>query len=197
MLERPSASELPKLDGVLDDGVWKVAAPLEGFSIKALILPSKHVTTGKVLRVGDQLIVGLTCKQEGAIWAQTPPETLTGTHIWRESGVEIMFGPMGADVPRTEIAQYDVNALGAFRGFFKAKDNREGVQVAVRVDADAHRFTIEASLPLKTPLYDFTAAEDLSFNVVRMIYTRDSYGADELIQWHPTGRGTLVFEPRP
>ena len=48
----PRVATLPKLDGVLDDEVWKSAAELDGFSIRSSILPSKHVTHGKVLRVG-------------------------------------------------------------------------------------------------------------------------------------------------
>lgn len=191
----PRVASLPKLDGVLDDDAWKSAADLDGFSIRSSILPSRHVTRGKLLRVGDRLVVGLTCQQEGPIWAQTPRETLTGTHIWRESGVEISFGSADSETPRKAFAQYDVNALGAFRGFFAAADHRQDVEVAVKLDEAAKQYVIEAVLPLKTDQYDFTQAATLSFNVVRMIYTRDSYGADELLNWHPTSNGTLIFGP--
>ncbi len=190
----PRVASMPKLDGILDDAVWEKAANLEGFSIRSIILPSKHVTRAKLLRVGDQLLVGITCDQVGPIWAQTPSDTLAGTHIWRESGVEVVFGSRDPQTPRAETCQYDINALGAFRGFFKAKDNREGVQCAVRLDESAHRFVIEASLPLKGPGYDYSHSPDLAFNIVRMIYTRNSYGADELLNWHPTSLGTLVFD---
>lgn len=191
----PRVATLPKIDGVLDDEVWKSAADLDGFSIRSSILPTKHVTRGKVLRVGDRLVVGLTCQQEGPIWAQTPRETLTGTHIWRESGVEISFGPSDPAADRKASAQYDINALGAFRGFFAAADHRQDVEVAVKLDEAAKQYIIEAVLPLKTDQYDCTQAPDLSFNIVRMIYARDSYGADELLSWHPTSKGTLVFGP--
>ena len=53
---------------------------------------------------------------------------------------------------------------------------------------------IEASLPLKGPGYDYSRSPDLAFNIVRMIYTRNSYGADELLNWHPTSLGTIVFD---
>lgn len=190
----PRSAAMPKLDGVLDEAEWEKAARIEGFSIRSSILPSKHATRARLLRVGDQLVIGITCDQVGPIWAETPRETLTGTHIWRESGVEIMFGSLDPKATPVGTCQYDINALGAFRGFAIAKDNREGVQCAVRLDEAAHRFVIEASLPLKATGYDYTKLRELTFNIVRMIYTRNSYGADELLTWHPTSLGTIVFE---
>jgi hypothetical protein len=189
----PRVASVPKLDGVLDDDIWKSAADLDGFSIRSSILPSRHLTHGKVMRVGDRLVVGLTCEQEGPIWAQTPRGTLTGTHIWRESGVEISFGPTDPESDRKASAQYDVNALGAFRGFFAAADLRQEVEVGVKLDEAAKQYVIEAVLPLKTDKYDYSQSADLAFNIVRMIYSRDSYGADELLSWHPTSKGTMVF----
>ncbi|MFN0075025.1 MAG: DUF4838 domain-containing protein [Prosthecobacter sp.] len=190
----PRTATMPKLDGVLDDAEWEKAARIEGFTIRSSILPSKHATRARLFRVGDQLVIGITCDQVGPIWAETPRDTLTGTHIWRESGVEIMFGSLDPKATPVGTGQYDINALGAFRGFAIAKDNREGVQCAVRLDEAAHRFVIEASLPLKAPGYDYTGLRELNFNIVRMIYTRNSYGADELLNWHPTSLGTIVFE---
>lgn len=189
----PRVDEPPQLDGVLADAAWQHGATLDGFSIRSLILPSRHATRGKLLRCGDRLLVGLVCEQDGPIWAQTPRDTITGTHIWRESGVEIVFGPVGAAVPRDALAQYDINAFGAFRGFFQAQDHRAEVEVAVRLDEAARCYVLEAALPLHTAHYDFRGHEDLAFNVVRMIYTRDSYGADELLAWHPTSVGVITM----
>ncbi len=190
----PRGESLPKLDGDLTNSQWEKAAMVEGFSIRSSILPSSHATRARVLRVGDHRVVGITCEQNGPVWAQTPAETLTGTHIWRESGIEIAFGPNQPGTPRGEICQYDINAFGAYRGFFKAKDNREGVRCAARLDKERNQFTIEAMLPLKAVDYDFSAHRELAFNVVRMVYTRNSYGADELLSWHPTGLGTLILD---
>jgi hypothetical protein len=108
--------------------------------------------------------------------------------------VEVIFGALDSQGVRNETCQYDINAFGAFRGFFKAKDNREGVQCAVRLDEAKRQFVIEAALPLKAGDYDLRHARELAFNIVRMIYTRNSYGADELLTWHPTALGTVVFE---
>jgi len=190
----PRSATMPKLDGVLDDAEWEKAARIEGFTIRSSILPSKHVTRARLLRVGEQLVIGITCEQVGPIWAETPRDTLTGTHIWRESGVEIMFGSLDPKATPVGTCQYDINALGAFRGFAVSKDNREEVQCVVRLDEAAHRFVIEASLPLKAPGYDYTSLRELTFNIVRMIYTRNSYGSDQLLTWHPTSFGTIVFE---
>ncbi len=190
----PRSATMPKLDGVLDDAEWGKAASIEGFTILSSLLPSKHVTRAKLLRVGNQLVIGITCDQVGPIWAETPRDTRTGTHIWRESGVEIMFGSLDPKATPFGTCQYDINALGAFRGFAVSKNNREGVQCVGRIDEAAHRFIIEASLPLKAPGYDYTSPRKLTFNIVRMIYTRNSYGSDEKLTWHPTSLGTIFFE---
>jgi len=80
---------------------------------------------------------------------------------------------------------YLINALGAFRGFQLAADNREGVEAAVRLDAEKNVYTIEAALPLAAKAYDFTKEKALSFNLMRDVYTTDSFAADVLIGWAP------------
>ncbi len=183
----PTVAQMPKIDGDLRDPAWAGAAELSGFTDQDTLRVPVHVTTGKVMRVGDKLLVGLVCQQKGEIWAQSPADTLTGTHIWRESGVEIFYGPTNPE-PGTEkppYAQYVINSLGAYRGFGEAKDNREGVEVSVVLNREKNEFTIEASLPLKTGAYDYTALKAMTFNVHRLVYTRNSYVADVMTGWHP------------
>jgi len=183
----PARPALPKIDGDLDDEAWEGTAELKDFSIRAVLLPSKHKTSGRAMRVGDRIVVGLRCDQVGSIWAKTPAEVETGTRIWRESGVEFFFGPVGVKrVGRKfPFAQYIVTALGAWRGFAMAEGNREGVDVAVRRNEDAGHFTIEAAFPLKAGGYDFTREKVLSFNLMRNVYNGDTDKALEIIGWAP------------
>ncbi len=183
----PTVDQMPKVDGNLDDPAWASAAELSGFTDQDTLRVPVHVTTGKIMRVGDKLLIGLVCQQKGNIWTQSPVETLTGTHIWRESGVEIFFGPTTPD-PVTEkplYAQYVINAQGAYRGFGRSKDNREGVEVSVTMNQEKSEFTIEAALPLKTSGHDYTGLKAMTFNAHRLVYTRNSYVADVMTGWHP------------
>ncbi|HOD82869.1 MAG: hypothetical protein BWX88_03169 [Planctomycetes bacterium ADurb.Bin126] len=179
--------EGPKIDGDLSDACWAKAAVLDDFTERDTLRRSKHQTRGKLLRCGDKLLLAVECRQDGPIWAQSPKDTLTGTHIWRESGIEAFFGPATAEDP-PPYAQYVINAFGAFRGFGQAKDNRDGVQVEVKLDTDQGVFVIEAALPLKAGSYDYAACKTLTFNVGRMIYTRDSYESDVIVGWYPIFR---------
>ena len=183
----PARPALPVIDGVLDDAVWNDAAELRDFSIRAVLLPSQHRTSGRVMRVGDRIVFGLRCDQVGPIWADTSPEVETGTRIWRESGVEFFFGPVGAEKGGRVLpfAQYIVNALGAWRGFAMAEGNREGVQLAVRRHEAGGHFTIEAAFPLKAEGYDFSNETVLSFNLMRNVYNADTDKALEIIGWAP------------
>jgi len=198
----PSFASAPKVDGMLDEPAWEQGLSLADFTERDTLRRSPHETSGRVLRCGDTLYLGLVCRQVGSIWAQSPKETLTGTHIWRESGIEVAFGPLAAaGEEKPPFAQYDINAFGAFRGFQAAKDNRDGVDVAVFLDREAGVYTIEAALPLKGPGYDYTGHKALTFNIARMIYTRDSYESDVILGWHPifvtisdpASRGLIFF----
>jgi hypothetical protein len=185
----PRADAPPKFDGDLSDPVWEKAAVLDGFTERDTLLDSKHKTEGRIMRVGDSLVVGFTCYQVGDIWAETKPEVQTGTRIWRESSVEFFFGRVAQPGEKVaygqNYAQYIVNSLGAFRGFGQAADNREGVEAAVKLDPQMGAFSIEAAFPLKTKAYDLTAERVLTFNIMRNVFTRNSFAADVMIGWYP------------
>lgn len=198
----PKEKKMPVFDGDLSDKEWSNAAKLEAFSERDTLAKPNHATVGKIMRVGDKLVVGLICRQNGDIWARTTPDIHTGSHIWRESGVEFFFGPPAKNGKRAVFAQYIVNALGAFRGFRKALDNRNGVEVAVKLDRKNNLYTIEAAFPLKTDRYDFTTDNALTFNIMRNVYVSNSYSAKRLIGWYPIfytagreeSRGIIVLE---
>jgi hypothetical protein len=181
----PRGDALPTFDGDLSDGAWANAASLTGFSEADTGIDSAHRTHGKIMRVGDQLVIGLVCTQAGPVWANTPADVETGTNIWRESGFEFFFGDPKQGEKDPSYAQYIVNALGAFRGFRNAADSRDGVLRAVALDAERQTFTMEVALPLKAKDYDYTRAKVLSFNALRNVYLANSYQAEKLVGWHP------------
>ncbi|MEO6906521.1 MAG: DUF4838 domain-containing protein [Abditibacteriaceae bacterium] len=180
----PRVDKMPVIDGDLSDPEWKNAAPLTGFTARDTLLPSTDTTVGKIMRVGDNLVIGITAHQKGDIWAVTPADIKTGARIWRESGCEFFFGPVD-DQDKSPYAQYVVNVLGAYQGFSSASNNREGVQVAVKLDKDKGMFTMEVVFPLKTALYDYSQQKVLSFNIARDVYTRNSYESDVMLGWYP------------
>lgn len=200
----PRAAELPAFDGDLSDKAWKPAAELKDFTLADLMVPTQdgNETEGRVMRVGDQLVIGLVCAQPGGIWAETKPETFTGSAIYRESCNEFFFGPAGA-TGRGEFAQYVVNSLGAFRGYAKAVDNRKDVQCAVKVAEDGKSYTVEAAFPLKVDgQYDYTGERMLSFNIPRSPFKAKTFNPKERIGWapifftagNPESRGLLILE---
>jgi hypothetical protein len=192
----PRVKTLPVIDGDLSDPIWKKAAPLSGLTARDTLLPSAgNDTEGKIMRVGDDLVIGITARQKGDIWAVTPKTVETGARIWRESACDFFFGPVD-DQEKSPYAQYVVNALGAYQGFAAAQNNREGVQIAVHLDKAKGVFMIEAVLPLKTALYDYSQAKVLSFNVERYVYTRNSYESDVTLGWYPIFYTATVPESR-
>jgi hypothetical protein len=191
----PRADKLPAIDGDLSDAVWKTAAPLTGFTARDTLLPSTDATEGKIMRVGDDLVIGITAHQKGDIWAQTTADVKTGAKIWRESGCEFFFGPVD-NQEKSPYAQYVVNVLGAYQGFGTAANNRDGVQVAVNLDKANGVFTMEVVFPLRTALYDYSTQKVLSFNAARNVFTRNSYEGDVTLGWYPIFYTATVPESR-
>jgi len=202
----PVGKELPTFDGNLDEPAWQGTVALTDFTQRAVLLPTKHRSHGRLMRVGDQLVIGLHCDQLGPIWADTPAEVETGTRIWRESSVEVMFGPVDTEgmAARFPFAQYIANAFGAWRGFAMAEGNREGAEVAVRLAKEKGYYVIEIALPLKADGYDFTGEHVLSFNFMRNTYNADTDKAEEISGWAPIfytardaeSRGLIFLAPR-
>lgn len=184
----PRGKEMPKIDGDLSDPAWKDAAELKDFTLADLIIPTTqgNETNGRIMRVGDHLVIGLTCRQPAGLWVKTPASIETGTRIWQESCCEFFFGPQAKEGEKPVFFQYIVNALGAYRGFQAAADQREGVQCAATLAGDRKSYTIEVALPLKTVKYDFTQGKAFSFTIMRQAYVADTQNQPaERLGWHP------------
>ena len=201
----PRGEALPTIDGDLSDDAWRGAATLDGFTIADVLLPTQlgNETSGKIMRVGDHLVIGVACRQPGGIWAATPPDVHTGARLWREAGCEFFFGPPVTPGQDQEFIQYIVNTHGAFQGFHKARDNRKDVHCAVRQADDGKAYTIEVALPLKVEgLYDYSQGRIYTFNIMRNPFTANTFNPKERIGWAPIfftagvpeSRGTLIIE---
>jgi hypothetical protein len=184
----PRLAELPAFDGDLSDKVWQSAAVMEGWTMADLLVPSAigNTTTGKVMRVGDHIVFGVTCTQPRGIWAETPADRFTGTRIWREASCEFFLGPVPKPGEKSEYFQYIVNALGAFRGFRKAQDNRKDVKCAVSWDKAKNTYTVEVALPLKVEgLYDYSQVKAFSMNIMQNPFEGNTFNSPERIGWSP------------
>ena len=184
----PRREELPTFDGDLSDKVWKSAAVMDGWTMADLLVPSAigNTTTGKVMRVGDHIVFGITCMQPRGIWAETPADRFTGTRIWREASCEFFLGPVPKQGEESEYFQYIVNSLGAFRGFRKAQDNRKDVKCAVNWDKAKNTYTVEAAFPLKVEgLYDYAQVKAFSMNIMQNPFEANTFNSPERIGWSP------------
>lgn len=186
----PRVQEMPAINGDLSDAIWKKAVALTDFLDRDTLATPEHDTVGKVMRVGDSLVIGLNCYHKGPIGVWTPKESTAGSLHWKESGVEVFFGKVRERDKDAPYAQYLINALGAFRGYRLAKDNRNGVQVEARLDRQKGIYVIEAVLPLRADGYDLTQEKALSFNVFRKANTLANASSPEDLPpvtsgWYP------------
>ena len=183
----PRGRAMPRIDGDLTDDAWRGAVELVDWTLADLMIPSVegNETRGKIMRVGDHLVLALECRQPKGIFVKTEPQVETGTMIWRESCCEISFGPQPNQDVKPEYFHYVVNSLGAFRGFHSARDNRAGVTCAARMSDDKKAYTVEIALPLKTDKYDYTQGRTFALNIMRQVYYADTFSPPERLGWHP------------
>ena len=183
----PRGKAMPKLDVDFAAPEWSGAAELKDWTLADLMIPTAqgNETSGRIMRIGDQLVIGLVCKQPKGVWAQTAANIETGTMIWRESCCEILFGPAAKEGEKPVYCHYIVNPLGAFRGFQAALDVRKDVQCAAAMNAEKTAYVVLVALPLKTDRYDFTKDKVFTFNIMRQVYNSNSFSPPERLGWHP------------
>jgi hypothetical protein len=203
----PRVETMPSIDGDLSDAVWSKGAVLEDFTERDLLEKTPHETTGRVMRVGDRLVFGLTCKQKGDIWAWSKPEAATGSMHWKESGIEIFVSKLQQGEEEPPFIQYMVNSLGACVGYGLARQNHTGVQAAVRMDKEKNLYTVEIAFPLKGEGYDLTGERLISLNLMRKANTKTGATGEgnppSVTGWYPifntaskhSSRGIVFMEP--
>ena len=100
----PPGAEAVRVDGRLDDAVWKSAAKLKLLDNQTGKSPSEK-TTVRLIRIGDYLCIGFDCRDR-AIFA-----TLTGrdNDLWKEEAIEVFFDPAGDGKEYLEI---EINPIG-------------------------------------------------------------------------------------
>lgn len=86
------------------------------------------------------------------------------------------------DPPLSSRSNYS-RTLGAI--LQAAKDVRDGVQCAAKVDAAKGQYVIEVALPLKTAQYDYTGERRFSFSIMRQVYYADTYSPAERLGRYP------------
>ncbi len=189
----PRVDTMPKIDGDLSDAIWERGAVLDGFTLADLFLPSVegNESMGRIMRVGDHLLIGLECRQPKGIYAVTPPDAASGSRIWREACIEVFIERIAPGEEKRDYVQYVVNALGGFRAFQKADGNRENTMVVSRMNAEGTAYTLEIALPLKVDgRYDYTDQRVVNFNLIHYPYWEKKQNSRERIGWAPVFSGS-------
>ena len=169
-------SEAPKIDGHLDEAVWKEAKFVEKFVPISGEGDVSAQTEAWVGWHGESLFVGVRCvePQMGSIVAQCQED---GEPVYTDDCVEIFLDPA---LSKSEFAQFAVNA----KGVQWARDTK-GIpwkeRVPVAASLGENEWCVEVALPLK---YVLASGPVFGFNVAR---ERRAGGSLELSCWRPTG----------
>ncbi len=89
------AKSIPRIDGILDDGIWSQAGELSDFAIRgSSMVPSECATTGRIAHDGENLYVAVECRRQ--VKGSGVPD-IVGDLSWPEQWH--VFGPLGRDDP--------------------------------------------------------------------------------------------------
>jgi len=179
----PKLSEGPKIDGLLDEAVWKKAKFIEKF---VHINGEEEVlaqTKAYVGWHGEALYVGVRCFEPrmGSIVADCQED---GEPVYTDDCVEIFLDPA---LTKSEYAQIAVNS----KGVVWARDTK-GIpwkeRVPVAASLGENEWCVEVALPLKNVLASGPA---FGFNVARFA-ALELVGAQDVIAGLPLSRAELL-----
>ena len=190
----------PKIDGVLDDAVWKRADELTGFAKYGEAVPSEHVTKAWLAHDGQNLYVALECPQDTSkLKLDAGPRD---GNTWHDDSIELFINPGMAEFP---YIQFIINAGGAFFDQWGQNDKQaypERLSANFNCDWAAKiakdKWTAEMRLPLNE--FDCAPADQ---PLLRIDLVRNVQGKDAAISvWFPSikahadplSRGWVVFE---
>ena len=202
LLDVPRLRRAPTLDGHLDDGEWRTAAPARGFFIYSpshkAALPSGVDTEIRVARTDEDLWIAFTGHDDhlDSLVVKTHEED---GGLWWEDIIEIY---LDADLDHRSYVHAGINSIGVtsdawhpngLGGQDEAYDT--GARVAARVGEDA--WYLEVAIPFREPHLPPPRRGDVwGYNLVR------TYRGSEFSQWvrtyagahAPDEFGFLVFE---
>ena len=199
VLHVPTADAMPTFDGRMTEKVWERGAVLKDFTVMNTLATPPDKARGRVLRVGDHLLVGLEVEQAETVWATTPADVQTGTSVWREAGAEIFLTPVlrqGQTEEDLTKVHAIVTCLGAGRSWVGSTETRDGFRWAATWDKGTKRYVLEIAVPLKTAYHDFAQEKLLSFNVMQNVFNANSYTATRILGWSPIFRTAHSYDSR-
>ncbi len=194
------AQNPPKVDGILDDAIWKRADEMSGFAKWGQVAPSAYVTKAWLAHDGKNLYVALECRQDTSDLqvAAAPRDGRT----WHDDSVEFFINPGMSEFP---YIQFIINAKGAFFDQWARNDQQSYPErLAANFDCDwaakieKGKWTAEMRLPLAEFGCEPAKRPLLRVDVVRNVQGKQP----EISAWFPSvgahadplSRGWVVFE---
>jgi hypothetical protein len=194
-------AEPVKVDGVLDEPVWKSADVLSNFVIWGGTGKAEEKTQVRLAHDGKNLYVALECFQDTSNLVAESPERDGST--WKDDSVE-MF--VSRDMNAVPFAQFIINAKGAFFDQFDQNGQDDyATRLAYNFDASwkskvyPDKWTAEVRIPLKE-----LGVDPAKQPLLRMNFVRNAHVGNDMhisawfssLRAHadPLSRGWVLFE---
>lgn len=177
-----SKAAAPKIDGVLDDAIWKDAPSASEFKLKE---DGKPTSKTKMLVTRDEkvLYIAVECFESAeALKALKADVTQNDSdEIWADDSVEIFIDPTGK---RESYYQLIVNSKGsiwdAFHAFPRSPDSSWNSESKVAAKVGTDNWTCELAIPLTAFNKSGASAAEWAFNVAR-----NRSASQETVFWSP------------
>ena len=135
--------EAPKVDGKLDEAVWKKSKELSRFWLRDGSAPASQQTHARVLCDGEKLYIGAVCDEAG-MDKLAAKQTKRDGSVWNDDCIELFLAPH-PDKP-----DYFHVIVGAAGAIYDAKDEDRSFNAKVRsgVARGEKSWTVEVAIEL-------------------------------------------------
>ncbi len=177
-----SKAAAPKIDGVLDDAIWKDAPSAAEFKLKEDGKP-EFKTKMSVTRDEKTLYIAIECEESAETLKALKAETTQNDadEIWADDSVEIFIDPTNK---RESYYQFIVNSKGvvwdAYHTFPKSPDSSWNSDAKVAAKVSTGSWICELAIPIASFNRTDASIAEWAFNVAR-----NRSASQETCYWSP------------
>jgi hypothetical protein len=166
----PKVSDLPKVDGVLDEPLWQEAAPCAPFTRPGTKQPPAKQTTARVCFMRQSLLVAVTCEEPDPTRLRAVAQP-GSENVWQDDCVEVWLKTTRSQL---EFDQFIVNSKGVCQTLRRRQgqdDQQLGGKWQAAARVQGKRWTVEIAIPFAT----LGIAEPTPGTMVRLALGREDH----------------------
>lgn len=193
----PPQTERAPVLGSVNEPLWEQGALISSFI--AAGAQAKYPTEARILIHNGVLYFRVISFQQKNAKMFSVERNIADGRLWVENSIEFFINTENPE-NENDYLQFIINPAGAVWDGYRG-DPKINFNLSREVIILPDKWILDAAIPLKTAVYDFSAGKTLKLNLVRNVYGADGKELLELSGWMPTfganknflSRGTVIL----